>query len=362
MKKHLLMIILLSLLSISAVVAQTFEFRYHGESLADGATVTIVAEENDFGEIACETNPSSNPNNGLVLQLLSGNYTQCAATMTIIDKSFICKTINWCMGGSCSSMESNSSLTRMFTFTNGICQVQFEALDIESDGYLLASLAVTIDGVTRMVIIKFINGEQVADTDFEFRYRGASLADDATVTIAAEENYFGEMACETNPSSSPDNGLVLQTLSGNYTQGAAILTIKENTLIYDKLIWCMGETCTPFGNNTSLFKTFPIENCIARVLFECQDIMSDGHLLATLTAFVGGVSHSVDIKFTNGEQDEPIPGDVNADGDVTAADVTALYSYLLNDDDSDVVNGDQDGDGNITAGDITTVYSILLGN
>ena len=55
-----------------------------------------------------------------------------------------------------------------------------------------------------------------------------------------------------------------------------------------------------------------------------------------------------------------IPGDVNGDGTVTAADVTALYDYLLNNDNSHIVNGDQNGDGNITAADITAVYDVLL--
>ena len=59
--------------------------------------------------------------------------------------------------------------------------------------------------------------------------------------------------------------------------------------------------------------------------------------------------------------DPPVPGDVNGDGDVTAADVTALYGVLLSDDYSSIVNGDQDGDGNITSGDVTAVYSIILG-
>ncbi len=54
-------------------------------------------------------------------------------------------------------------------------------------------------------------------------------------------------------------------------------------------------------------------------------------------------------------------GDVNGDGDVTAADITALYSFLLSGDDSDIVNGDQDGDGDITTHDVTFVYEILLG-
>ena len=61
------------------------------------------------------------------------------------------------------------------------------------------------------------------------------------------------------------------------------------------------------------------------------------------------------------EINDSIPGDVNGDGHVTSADVTALYSYILNNDDSDIVNGDQDGDGYITSGDVTTVYNILLG-
>ena len=57
-----------------------------------------------------------------------------------------------------------------------------------------------------------------------------------------------------------------------------------------------------------------------------------------------------------------VPGDVNGDGSCTAADVTVLYNYLLNEDASAIVNGDQDGDGSITSGDITAVYNILLNN
>ena len=55
-------------------------------------------------------------------------------------------------------------------------------------------------------------------------------------------------------------------------------------------------------------------------------------------------------------------GDINGDGVVTSADVTALYDYLLNNDSSNIVNGDQTNDGSITSGDITAVYNILLGN
>ena len=56
-----------------------------------------------------------------------------------------------------------------------------------------------------------------------------------------------------------------------------------------------------------------------------------------------------------------VPGDVNGDGNVTSADITALYDVLLNNNYSHVVNGDQTGDGQITAADVTKVYTIMLG-
>ena len=61
------------------------------------------------------------------------------------------------------------------------------------------------------------------------------------------------------------------------------------------------------------------------------------------------------------ENEAATPGDVNGDGVVTTADVTALYDYLLNNDTTNLQYGDQDGNGDITASDVTAVYNILLG-
>ena len=55
-----------------------------------------------------------------------------------------------------------------------------------------------------------------------------------------------------------------------------------------------------------------------------------------------------------------LTGDVNGDGSVTAADVTALYDYLLNNDQTFLATSDVDGDGVITAGDVTAIYNIIL--
>lgn len=203
--------------------------------------------------------------------------------------------------------------------------------------------------------------------NFEFRYHGESLADGATVTIAAQEDEwgFGELWCYTNPSSDANNGLVLKLLSGNQaTVSTATLTINENTMNPSGLSWCMGDRCMYFGDKTSLTKeNFIVDDGSENVQFDAENIQSEGHLLATLTATIGSETHTVKIKFTNGEQqNDPIPGDVNGDGNVTAADVTALYNFLLNDDDGSIVNGDVNGDGSITSGDITFVYNILLGS
>ena len=161
MIKNPLSLIVMLLMSIPVVGAQSFEFRYHGESLADGETVTIQAEEDEwgFGEMNCYTNPSSNPNNGLILKILSGSQNSGDATINIKENSLFPARILWCMGGNCMPV-MNPSITKPFTAQNGICQVQFDAEDIQSEGHLLATLSATIGSETHTVNIKFVYGEQ----------------------------------------------------------------------------------------------------------------------------------------------------------------------------------------------------------
>ena len=161
MIKNLLSLIVMLLMSIPVVGAQSFEFRYHGESLADGETVTIQAEEDEwgFGEMNCYTNPSSNPNNGLILKILSGSQNSGDATIKIEENTLFPERILWCMSGSC-VIVMNPSINVPFTANDGICQVQFDAENIQSEGHLLATLSATIGSETHTVIIKFVYGEQ----------------------------------------------------------------------------------------------------------------------------------------------------------------------------------------------------------
>ena len=54
--------------------------------------------------------------------------------------------------------------------------------------------------------------------------------------------------------------------------------------------------------------------------------------------------------------------DVNQDGSVTAADITALYDSLLGNSIRFLPYSDVNGDGSITSADITTLYNVILGN
>ena len=56
-----------------------------------------------------------------------------------------------------------------------------------------------------------------------------------------------------------------------------------------------------------------------------------------------------------------ITGDVNCDGSVNAADVTALYNYILNGDTTYLDTSDVNNDDAVNAGDVTAVYNIILG-
>lgn len=161
MIKHVLSLFVAFLVATPMVGAQSFEFRYHGESLADGATVTIQAEEDEwgFGEMNCYTNPSSDPNNGLILKILSGSQNSGDATLKIEENSLYPERILWCMGGNC-MMVMNPSITKPFTANNGICLVQFDAENIQSEGHLFATLSATIGSETHTVKIKFVYGEQ----------------------------------------------------------------------------------------------------------------------------------------------------------------------------------------------------------
>ena len=105
------------------------------------------------------------------------------------------------------------------------------------------------------------------------------------------------------------------------------------------------EDPTTVTMGTNVFKNMDYENCVLYVPDGTSGLYANAEQWQQFFNIV-----------------EVVPGDVNGDGQVAAADVTALYDYLLNNDSSGLINGDQDGDGHITSTDITVIYNLILGN
>lgn len=97
------------------------------------------------------------------------------------------------------------------------------------------------------------------------------------------------------------------------------------------------------------------------VVFDISDI-ADGKFKLRLACWDSDLASTMAVRKVFVEDYAGAYGDVDGDGTVTSADVTAIYNYLLNNDSTGIVNGDVDGDGTITAGDVTAIYNILLGN
>ena len=135
MKRRLLMMLAI-LMTITMAKAQSFEFQFQGNKVEDGGTVVIPAVPDDFGfgEFWCETNPSSNPTNGLILKLLSGSTASGSASINIKRNTLSPQTLKWCMGGTCQMMNDKTSLEKTFTVSDGSVQVQFDAENCKNEG------------------------------------------------------------------------------------------------------------------------------------------------------------------------------------------------------------------------------------
>ena len=78
--------------------------------------------------------------------------------------------------------------------------------------------------------------------------------------------------------------------------------------------------------------------------------------------FAGGILYDASGNVATRATISGLLGDVNSDGFVTSADVTAIYDVLLGTDNQFASTADVNGDGFVTSADVTAVYDILLSN
>jgi len=152
-----------------AIHAQDAEFRYHGEVLEDGATITIYGEVDPvWGDIECNTNPSSDAKNGLVFVNKTANELKSVANLTIESNTLNPSMVQWCMGGQCVPVTSTTYSKDFTTAASGLTMVQFDCYPT-TEGEMLATIKVTANLKTYTVKIRFVYdpahiGQVVDDT------------------------------------------------------------------------------------------------------------------------------------------------------------------------------------------------------
>ncbi len=111
----------------------------------------------------------------------------------------------------------------------------------------------------------------------------------------------------------------------------------------------------------------PGEGRVVTMKFATTDGVPEGTYSLTFDNLKAGTADLVD-KIAGGDNEcsfnvvHMLIGDVNCDGVVSSIDITCLYNYLLNGDETYIATSDVDGDGAISSVDITVIYNILLGN
>lgn len=144
---------------LTAAQAQTAEFRYQGQPLADGATVTIDAGQDAWGDFTVETNTAGSGADGLILVNLTSDDVNGTSHLSIPLNTLQPKTVQWCMGGLCVPIPG-SSYDKEFTLpAGGYIQVQFDAVTIGNFGELLATITATVGSETLTVRVNFVHAD-----------------------------------------------------------------------------------------------------------------------------------------------------------------------------------------------------------
>lgn len=138
------------------VQAQTMEFRFKGEPVANEATVTIQAEyDEDFELYECNTNPFTETDR-LVLHDINGDIVDGGkAHLEILSNTLGAQNIQWCMGGLCVPIKS-TTYDKDFEFLEDDVTVKYDC-EVTQYGEMLTKLSATVGEETATIYIKFVN-------------------------------------------------------------------------------------------------------------------------------------------------------------------------------------------------------------
>lgn len=153
--------LIFGLLATSQVMqAQVVQFRNNDEAVNNGETVTFYAEEDDWGVVSIETNPTDNSAD-LRLFNLTDKELKGNATITVVSNTLGTDERQWCMGGACVSVSGNTYDKDFSIPANGNIQVQYDIFP-EQQGEMETELSVFAGLTTTKINIRFIYSDQAA--------------------------------------------------------------------------------------------------------------------------------------------------------------------------------------------------------
>jgi hypothetical protein len=164
MKKIFTIVLMTATVAVNSW-AQSAQFCYKGQPLADGATVTIESEEDIWGEAACETNPAGSNANGLILRNLTSAELSGTATLTVKTETINASRLQWCMGGSCDIIKTTPHEKGFVVPADGFIQTQFDAQPTQY-GELLAEISVMAGLRPLKVNVRFVHHDPSAPVTF----------------------------------------------------------------------------------------------------------------------------------------------------------------------------------------------------
>ena len=131
-------------------------------------------------------------------------------------------------------------------------------------------------------------------------------------------------------------------------KGDAISPVADGTITIEDCYDADELLLTSNGRGASIERSYDEGSAQLTITVKGEDCKDDGSFGADLTNY-----HTYTIQFAK-------RGDVNGDGEVTIADVTALVNIILGKAASKAV-ADVNGDGDVTIADVTALVNIILG-
>ena len=178
-----------------------------------------------------------------------------------------------------------------------------------------------------------------------FTYKSSSTPEKLNIIIGAED-YFADRSGIGNGNQITVDDITLLYYSelASATFNGAPLTINANGTVDDVDDFYSEDkiSLTSNGHGATIEKSYDEKTAILTVTVKGEDISENADNFHTYT-----------IQFAK-------KGDVNGDGEVTIADVTALVNIILGKNDKKAI-ADVNGDNDVTIADVTALVNIILG-